>query len=143
MSYISKEDFTEMILDIIENEKYKKFLKSMANGGEPLFEEGFVQGLCFASILTCKLESYPDVNGKSKAESLLLDYIKKSEDSGYGSYIRISSEFWDEYGYNDTLKAINHLEVNGYKVEYRGFQDSKVSNLSGADSIIISKDSKD
>ena len=54
---IEKEEFQKLIADTITNERYKDILNSM-NYDSIEFEQGFVQGLCWAALYTAQCKSY-------------------------------------------------------------------------------------
>lgn len=55
---IEIEEFQKEILKFIYTEEYKKILASMINGDDRKFQMGFIQGLCWASILASTISQY-------------------------------------------------------------------------------------
>jgi hypothetical protein len=43
-------EFSEGIYDLIKSGDYKKFINSTAFGDNPMFDAGFVQGMCWAAL---------------------------------------------------------------------------------------------
>ena len=56
--FIKQEEFSNAILDFILTEEYKEYLKHMYTTNDEEFRAGFVQGLCWASILTGQMPHY-------------------------------------------------------------------------------------
>ena len=52
--YISQNSYQQIVYDFIVSEEYKTLLEHTTNGNEVLFKDGFIFGLCWASMLTCK-----------------------------------------------------------------------------------------
>ena len=66
--YIKTTEFQEEILKFITTEEYKKILENMIDGDDKKFQMGFIQGLCWSSILTSTIPRYTDkgeVNGSN------------------------------------------------------------------------------
>ena len=66
--YIKTTEFQEEILKFITTEEYKKILENMIDGDDKKFQMGFIQGLCWSSILTSTIPHYTDkgeVNGSN------------------------------------------------------------------------------
>ena len=57
-TYIRLDEFTRMILEFITSEEYKDFTKHMNSPHMEEFEQGFIQGLCWSSILTCQMRQF-------------------------------------------------------------------------------------
>ena len=54
---IEKEEFQKLIAATLINERYKDILSSMSYDSIE-FEQGFIQGLCWAAIFTTQCKSY-------------------------------------------------------------------------------------
>lgn len=58
--YVKITEFQEEILNFIITEEYKKILENMIDGNDKKFQIGFIQGLCWSSILTSTIPNYTD-----------------------------------------------------------------------------------
>ena len=54
---MKKDEFQHMILDLITTDEYKKYINILTSEHKADFEAGFVQGLCWASLLSQKVET--------------------------------------------------------------------------------------
>lgn len=58
MILIDQQEYQSKILNNITNGEFKEIIKNMQNGEEPLFKDGFVQGMAYASLLTSQVKYY-------------------------------------------------------------------------------------
>ncbi len=56
--FINQREFQSYILKFISSEKYKEILTNMISGDDEKFQQGFVQGLCWASLLTSQVNNF-------------------------------------------------------------------------------------
>ena len=56
--FINQREFQSYILKFISSEKYKEILANMINGDDEKFQQGFIQGLCWASLLTSQINNF-------------------------------------------------------------------------------------
>ena len=57
-TFVNQREFQSYVLNFISSEKYKEILKNMINGDKEDFQQGFVQGLCWGSLLTSQVHNY-------------------------------------------------------------------------------------
>ena len=50
--YIDLNSYQHLIWEFIQSGEYKKILSTMRDGDNPLFHDGFIQGLCWASMMS-------------------------------------------------------------------------------------------
>lgn len=56
--FINQREFQSYILNFVSSEKYKEILENMINGNDEKFQQGFIQGLCWASLLTSQINNF-------------------------------------------------------------------------------------
>ncbi len=56
--FINQREFQSYILKFISSEKNKEILTNMISGDDEKFQQGFVQGLCWASLLTSQVNNF-------------------------------------------------------------------------------------
>lgn len=73
-TFINQREFQSYILRFISSEKYKEVLKNMISGDDEKFQQGFIQGMCWASLLTSQINNFyadiPEANNESQEEVL-------------------------------------------------------------------------
>ena len=57
-TFINQREFQSYVLNFISSEKYKEVLKNMIGGDKEDFQQGFIQGLCWGSLLTSQVNNY-------------------------------------------------------------------------------------
>lgn len=57
-TFINQREFQSYVLNFISSEKYKEVLKNMISGDKEDFQQGFIQGLCWGSLLTSQVNNY-------------------------------------------------------------------------------------
>lgn len=73
--FINQREFQSYILNFISSEKYKEVLENMINGNDEKFQQGFIQGLCWASLLTSQINNfYADIpQSQAKEKEVIND----------------------------------------------------------------------
>lgn len=67
---IDQQEYQSEILNNITSGKFKEITKNMQNGEEPLFKDGFIQGMAYASILTSQIKHYyANINEENSNDS--------------------------------------------------------------------------
>ena len=56
--FLDLKDYQNVVMNFVTKEEYKEVLKSMINGDDPAFQQGFIQGLCWASLISVKAKQY-------------------------------------------------------------------------------------
>ena len=56
--FLNQREFQSYVLQFISSEQYKDILKNMINGDDEKFQQGFIQGLCWGSLLTSQIHHY-------------------------------------------------------------------------------------
>lgn len=62
MVFINQQEYQTKILNTITSGEFKEIIKNMQNGEDPIFKDGFIQGMAWASILTSQVTHYTTVN---------------------------------------------------------------------------------
>ena len=56
--YFDRDDFQHLIWEFISSGEYKKILEHMRDGDNTLFHDGFIQGLCWASMMSVNARAF-------------------------------------------------------------------------------------
>ena len=84
--FINQKEFQSYILNFISSEKYKEILDNMIDGNNKDFQQGFMQGLCWSSLLTSQVHNYYADMPEMQKEEVINDSNTEAgigtEDSG-------------------------------------------------------------
>ena len=70
MVFINQQEYQTKILNTITSGEFKEIIKNMQNGENPLFKDGFIQGMAWASILTSQVTHYTTVNTNTDGDTI-------------------------------------------------------------------------
>lgn len=160
--YVSKNDFSKLILDLIDSGNYERYTSKLENGSDSLFKEGFFQGLLISSLLINKVPSYEwKLNPSSGSLFLknstrevrnsnmnpfeegtimnkLVGYCKKFFDEMGRVEVILGRDFWKkDFSYYNLGEALNYLKDLGYSVTFDDVTSNHNPNMSSADYVTI------